>query len=374
MFTSWLAHPSPWTLITLQGPVVSSCLSFFLVHSPQFEDFFQDLDLEILDYLCCHFWALIKPLNPTSVIVNWQILVDLDSYLFWCVTFQHRHSNFVEDRVLHAFLRWWSEEWVVLQHVEDQCHQLLWASLEQILHTIFKTSRLVRTDFHLIIVYVFVWDEWKVILAELPKSVVDDDNLVITAHNIRFCGRLSVNWWNWIAGIAFKKETFLYGFGDKLLSLALRVLLPIFIKFAVDVELGAGEGFSKDAAHAPDVKGGLVFFLSQDNLRRSVPSWHNTRGKASLSFIVFIIVILTQHAGHSALEDTFLALVHRVKFFLRISGRLSSKFFSKLILRLENVIYVAVSHWLTSAETKVAQSHTTVTVDQKISWLEVPVH
>lgn len=81
-----------------------------------------------------------------------------------------------------------------------------------------------------------------------------------------------MNWRNWIAGIAFKKETFLYGFGDKLLSLVLRVLVPILIKFVVDVELGAGEGFSKDAAHAPDVEGGLVFFLRQDNLRRSVPS------------------------------------------------------------------------------------------------------
>jgi len=45
--------------------------------------------------------------------------------------------------------------------------------------------------------------------------------LIITAHNIRFCGRLSVNWRNWIAGIALKKETFLYGFGDELLSLGL---------------------------------------------------------------------------------------------------------------------------------------------------------
>lgn len=77
--------------------------SFSPVKSPQLENFFQDFDLEVLDYSSCHLWALIKSPDAAGVVVNRQQLVDLDLNLFWCIAFELRHSNFVEDRILHAF-------------------------------------------------------------------------------------------------------------------------------------------------------------------------------------------------------------------------------------------------------------------------------
>jgi hypothetical protein len=77
----------------------------------------------------------------------------------------------------------------------------------------------------LIVVYVFVRNERKVVLSKLAKLVVDNDDLIIAADNICFSGRLPVNWRNWIAGIALEKETFLDGFRDELLSLRLLFLV-----------------------------------------------------------------------------------------------------------------------------------------------------
>ena len=50
-----------------------------------------------------------------------------------------------------------------------------------------EMSWLVRTDFHLIVVNVFVGDKGQVLFIELAKLLIDDNYLVVAAHDIGFC-------------------------------------------------------------------------------------------------------------------------------------------------------------------------------------------
>jgi len=83
-------------------------------------DLFQDLDLEIVDDLRGHLWALLRVSNTSSVVVNWQNLVDVCRNLIRSIAFQSWHSDFVKDWALEAFLCCWPEERIVLEHIADQ--------------------------------------------------------------------------------------------------------------------------------------------------------------------------------------------------------------------------------------------------------------
>ena len=158
--------------------------SFSLIQAPQLIDFLQDFDLEILDHLSGHFWALDKALYSAGIVVNGQRLVDFGNNLVCRIALEHGHSDVVEDWVLKALLRRWSEERVVLEHVEDELDQVRRALLEHIVTAFFELPGLLRADFHLIVVNVFVRDEGEVLLVELAKPLVNDYDLVVAAHDV----------------------------------------------------------------------------------------------------------------------------------------------------------------------------------------------
>ena len=53
------------------APSKKSDASLSLIHHPQFENFLQDFNLEILNDLRSHFWAFDQPLNSAGIVVNW---------------------------------------------------------------------------------------------------------------------------------------------------------------------------------------------------------------------------------------------------------------------------------------------------------------
>ena len=87
----------------------------------QHVDLFQDLDLEVVDDLRSHLWALLRVSNAPSVVVNRQDLVDVCHNLIRSIALQSWHSDFVKDWALEAFLCCWPEERIVLEHISDQC-------------------------------------------------------------------------------------------------------------------------------------------------------------------------------------------------------------------------------------------------------------
>jgi hypothetical protein len=58
----------------------------------------------------------------------------------------------------------------------------------------------------------------------LAKSVIDDDDLVITANNIGLLGWLAVDGWDRVARISLEEKSLFDSFGDELLSLRFVVL------------------------------------------------------------------------------------------------------------------------------------------------------
>lgn len=91
----------------------TSVCSLLLVHAPQLVNLFQDLDLEILDYLPGCLWALLQSSHSASVIVDWKNLIDLRDNIFLGIAFEHCHSYLVKYRILQAFLCRGSEERIV---------------------------------------------------------------------------------------------------------------------------------------------------------------------------------------------------------------------------------------------------------------------
>lgn len=94
---------------------------------------------------------------------------------------------------------------------------------------------LVRTDFHLIVVNVFVGDKGQVLFIELTKLLIDDNYLVVAADDIGFCRRLALHGRDGVAGVTFEKETLLDRFRNELLALRLVPGIAKFLDLVVNV-------------------------------------------------------------------------------------------------------------------------------------------
>lgn len=122
-------------------------------------DFLEDLNLEVLDDAGNHFRALVRVSDPTVVVVDWQLLVDVDHDVLGRITFQGWDSDLVEDGVLQALLGRMPEEGVVLEHVAQQLLHKGRASRELFLHVAIDATFFIRLHFLLVFKDVLVRDK-----------------------------------------------------------------------------------------------------------------------------------------------------------------------------------------------------------------------
>jgi len=253
--------------------VVSSVL---LMKLSQHVYFSQDFNLEVLYNLRCHLRALLRVFNTPCVVIDRQDFVDVCGDFLGGVAFQGWHSNVVEDGVLQALLGRRAEEWIVLEHVAHQLGHIRRAGTELMLQALFEAGRLLRFYLVLVIHNIDIRDKGKIVGFQSAIAVIDDDDLVVTADNVGLFGGLTCHGRNRIAGVSFKEETLLHFLCDVLLSLGFVVLNTGLVQVRVNLELRAGKGLSKNAAHTPNVERALVVLLRQNYFRGSVPSGHDS--------------------------------------------------------------------------------------------------
>ena len=237
------------------------------------------------------------------------------------------------------------------------------AFFEHIFAAFFKLTGLVRANFLLIVVNIFIWNEWEILRVELSKLLINNDNLVITTNDVRLCRRLTLYWRDWVAWVTLKKETLLDSRCDELLTLLFVIYYVFFSQFFIDVQLWASQRLGQNAAETPNIQGWFIVFFRQNNLWWSVPSWNYSWWKASLLFIVFcLFMVLVKDCAHSGSVNLFISIIHIIKFPFCAIACFFAKFFSQIALDGENMRIILVFGWLATCKTEVTESNATVTI------------